>query len=126
MLKKVLKVHLDNFIQLFVLLGCLQQEIPPIHRFSPALLEKLLIEMMYIFRQVKEGIKKYMVIDSLSALMIYNNPETVKEFFQHFINKTRAEDIHSISIVVEEEMDENMNRIMFLNEKIIKVRESFI
>ncbi|MFH1100709.1 MAG: hypothetical protein V1726_01565 [Methanobacteriota archaeon] len=93
---------------------------------SPVMLEKIIIEMMHIFREIKEGVKKYLVIDSLSALMIYNNPETVKEFFQHLTNKARAENIHTISVVIEEEMDEHINKIIFLNDKIIKVKESFI
>ena len=93
---------------------------------SPSMLEKIIMEMMHLFSKVKDDVKKYVIIDSLSALMIYNNPETVKEFFQHFVNKTRAEDIHSITLVVEEEMDEYMNKIIFINDKIIKVRESFI
>jgi hypothetical protein len=93
---------------------------------SPALLEKLILEMMHIFYNAKGTVKKYVVIDSLSALMIYNNRETVKEFFQHLINKTRAEDIHLISLVLEEELDDYVNKIIFLNDKIIKVKESFI
>ena len=93
---------------------------------SPALLEKILLEMMHVFQGVKDDVNKYVVIDSLSALMIYNNPETVKEFFQHFVNKTRSENIHSVSIVIEEELDEYVHRIIFMNDKIIKVKESFI
>lgn len=93
---------------------------------SPVQLERIIIEIMHIFRDVGEGTKKFLVIDSVSALMIYNNPETVKEFFQHITNKTRAENIHTISLVVEEEMDEHINKIIFLNDKIIRVKESFI
>ena len=93
---------------------------------SPVQLEKIIIEIMHIFRGIKEGTKKYLVIDSLSALLIYNNPETVKEFMQHLTNKVRAENIHMLSLVVEEEMDESIHKIIFLNDKIIKVKESFI
>ena len=93
---------------------------------SPVMLEKIIIEMMHIFNELKAESRKYLVIDSLSTMMIYNNPETVKEFFQHLINKTRAEGIHSITIVVEEELDDYISKIVFLNEKIIKVKESFI
>ncbi|MEM0493100.1 MAG: hypothetical protein QXS02_03995 [Candidatus Thermoplasmatota archaeon] len=93
---------------------------------SPVLLEKIIIEILHIAYDAKKDVKKYLVIDSLSALMIYNNPETVKEFFQHLINKARSEDIHTITIVIEEELDDYMNKIVFLNEKIIKVKESFI
>ena len=82
--------------------------------------------MVHVFRDVKEDVKKYLVIDSLSALMIYNNPKTAKAFFQHLINKTRVEDIHIISIALEEEVDDYIKKIIFLNDKIIKVKESFI
>ncbi len=93
---------------------------------SPVLLEKTILEMINIFRDVKDNINKYMIIDSISSLMIYNNPKIVKAFFQSLINKTRAENIHTISLAIEEELDEFINKIIFLNDKIIKVRESFI
>jgi len=93
---------------------------------SPVMLERILMEMMHAFRERKTEGNTYIVLDSLSALMIYNNVETVKEFFQHFVNKTRAENIHCVSVVIEEEMDDHLNKIIFLNEKIIKVKESFI
>lgn len=93
---------------------------------SPVQLEKIIIEIMHIFRGIKESTKKYLIIDSISGLMIYNNPETVKEFMQHIANKTRSENIHTISLVVEEEIDEYINKMIFLNDKIIKVKESFI
>ena len=93
---------------------------------SPVMLEKIILEMVHVFRDVKEDVKKYLVIDSLSALMIYNNPKTVKAFFQHLINKTRVENIHIISLSLEEEVDDYIRKIIFLNDKIIKVKESFI
>lgn len=93
---------------------------------SPVMLEKMIIEIMHLFHESKPDVDKYLILDSISALMIYNNPETVKEFFQHLVNKSRAENMHSISIVLEEELNEYMNKIIFLNDKIIKVKESFI
>ena len=93
---------------------------------SPVMLEKMIIEIMHLFHESKPDVNKYLILDSISALMIYNNPETVKEFFQHLVNKSRAENMHSISIVLEEELNEYMNKIIFLNDKIIKVKESFI
>ena len=96
---------------------------------SPTMLEKISMEIINIFHDanVGENINKYLVIDSLSALMIYNDPETVTEFFYHLINKTRTENIHSISLVVEEEeTNRYLNKIIFLNDKILRVRDSFI
>jgi pyruvate-formate lyase-activating enzyme len=59
--------------------------------------------------------------------MIYNDPTLVTEFFYQLLNKTRAEDVHTISLVVEEgELDKYINKLIYLNDKIIKVRDSFI
>ena len=37
---------------------------------SPVMLENTILEMMNIFRNVKEDVKKYVIIDSLNSLMI--------------------------------------------------------
>jgi len=94
---------------------------------SPALLEKLMMEIMDTFRGLDDSVQKYLVIDSLSSLLIYNDAQIVTEFFTHLTNRTRLADVHTITLVVEEESSENINKIIYLrSDKIIKVRESFI
>jgi len=94
---------------------------------SPTMLEKLGLEIMNIFKEVGDERKKYLVIDSLSNLIIYNDPDIVTEFFYHITNRTRARNIHTISLAIEEEgMDKYLNRLIYLNDKILKVRDSFI
>lgn len=94
---------------------------------SPTMLEKLGLEIMNIFKEVDENTKKYLVIDSLTNLVIYNDPDIVTEFFYHIINRTRAKGIHTISLAIEEEeLDKYLNRLIYLNDKILKVRDSFI
>jgi hypothetical protein len=94
---------------------------------SPTMLEKIGLEIMNIFKEVDPKTKKYLVIDSLTNLIIYNDPEIVTEFFYHIINRTRARDIHAISLAIEEEgMESYLNRLVYLNDKILKVRDSFI
>ena len=94
---------------------------------SPALLEKLMMEIMSIFRDVGDEVQKYLIIDSLSSLSVYNDVSLVAEFFTHLTNRTRLTGIHSVSLAIEEEMDSNINKIIYLkSNKIIKVRESFI
>jgi len=94
---------------------------------SPSMLEKLGLEIINLFKEVDDDINKYLVLDSLSNLIIYNDPELVTEFFYQMINKTRAKDIHIISLALEEEgMDRHLNRLVYLNDKILKVRDSFI
>jgi len=94
---------------------------------SPTMLEKLSLEIINIFKEVDEKTNKYLVLDSLSNLIIYNDADIITEFFYHLINKTRARDIHTISLALEEEgMDKYLNRLVYLNDKILKVRDSFI
>jgi archaellum biogenesis ATPase FlaH len=91
---------------------------------SPTMLEKAGLEIMHNFQGVKEDVDKYIVIDSLSALMIYNDPEIIREFVSLLMNRTRSENIHVVSILIEEEVDSN--KIMQLNDKIVVLRDSFI
>lgn len=94
---------------------------------SPTMLEKIGLEIMDSFKEIDPKTKKYLVLDSLTNLIIYNDPEIITEFFYHMINRTRARDINSISLAIEEEGMENcLNRLIYLNDKILKIRDSFI
>jgi archaellum biogenesis ATPase FlaH len=91
---------------------------------SPVMLEKLILEILNNFKGVRREVEKFIVIDSLSALMIYNDPEIIREFISLVMNRCRSENIHVISVLVEEEMD--TNKLIQLNDKIIVLRDSFI
>ncbi len=91
---------------------------------SPVMLEKIILETLNNFKGMKRDLDKYIVIDSLSALMIYNDPEIIREFMSLVMNKSRSENIHVVSILVEEEMDSS--KLIQLNDKIIVLRDSFI
>jgi len=91
---------------------------------SPGMLENLILETLNNFKSQKCDIEKYIVIDSLSALMIYNDQELIREFISLVLNRSRAENIHVVTILVEEEMDSN--KLIQLNDKIIVLRDSFI
>lgn len=91
---------------------------------SPVMLEKMILEILNNFKGMKRDLDKYIIIDSLSALMIYNDPEIIREFMSLVMNKSRSENIHVVSILVEEEMDSS--KLIQLNDKIIVLRDSFI
>jgi hypothetical protein len=94
---------------------------------SPTMLEKLGLEIMNIFKGVDEKVKKYLVLDSLTNLIIYNDPDIITEFFYHIINRTRTKNINTVSLAIEEEgLEKYLNRLIYLNDKILKVRDSFI
>ena len=94
---------------------------------SPTMLEKIGLDIMNVFKEVNESTKKYLILDSLSNLIIYNDADIVTEFFYHIVNRTRVKNIHTISLAIEEEgLEKQLNRLIYLNDKILKVRDSFI
>ncbi len=94
---------------------------------SPTMLENLGLEIINVFKNVDDDTNKYLILDSLSTLVIYNDLEIVTEFFYHLANRTRARNIHSVSLMIEEEgVDSQLNKLIYLNDKILKVRDSFI
>ncbi|MEF8847632.1 MAG: hypothetical protein V5A68_00670 [Candidatus Thermoplasmatota archaeon] len=94
---------------------------------SPTMLEKLGLAVMNTFKNMDENTNKYLVLDSLTNLVIYNHSDIVTEFFYHLINRTRAKDIHMVSLAIEEgEINKNINKLIYLNDKILKVKDSFL
>ena len=91
---------------------------------SPTLLEKISLEVINSFEGIKKDAEKFIVIDSLSAMVIHNDSDIVREFISLLMNRARSEDIHLVSILVEEERESN--RLIQLNDKIVVLRDSFI
>ena len=91
---------------------------------SPTMLEKIALYIINIFKGIETDVEKFVVIDSLSSLVIYNDPEIIREFVSLLLNKARSENIHIVSIVIEEELD--TNKLLQMNDKIVVLRESFL
>ena len=91
---------------------------------SPTMLEIVSLEIMNNFRGLDDGVEKYVVIDSLSALVIYNDSEIIREFVSLLTSRTRSKNIHIVTILVEEEVDSD--RLIQMNDKIVVLRDSFI
>lgn len=91
---------------------------------SPTMLEIVSLEIMNNFRGVDDEVEKYVVIDSLSALMVYNDSEVIREFVSLLTSRARSRNIHIVTILVEEEADSN--RLIQMNDKIVVLRDSFI
>jgi len=91
---------------------------------SPTMLEIASLEVMNTFQKKATETEQFVVIDSLSALMIYNDPEIIREFASLLLNKTRSKNIHLVTILIEEEVD--TNKLIQMNDKIVVLRDSFI
>jgi hypothetical protein len=79
---------------------------------------------MSSFDGVSKEADKYLIIDSVSALMMHNDFDIIRKFISLLMNRTRAENIHIVSVLIEEEIDSN--RLIQLNDKIVILRDSFI
>ena len=107
--------------------GILRSDPNCVYIESPTMLEKLGLEIINVFKEVEDETKKFLVLDSLSNLIIYNDADIVTEFFYHIVNRARARDIHTISLAIGEEgLEKDLNRLIYLNDKILKIRDSFI
>ena len=91
---------------------------------SPTMLEKILLEIINVFKGIERDVEKYVIIDSLSSLVIYNDPEIVREFISVLLNRARTENIHIVTVVIEEEVD--AHKLLQMNDKIVVLRDSFI
>lgn len=91
---------------------------------SPTMLEYIIMELEDIFETVPSGYTKFVVIDSLTTLTIYNDPEVVVEFFYQMVNKTASAHAHVISLLVKEECDRRfIDRILHLHDEIVEIEE---
>ena len=80
--------------------------------------------------KLKESFIIYNVYSTSSNATFKSIPFFVEPslgFFYHIINRTRANNINVISLAIEEEgMECYLNRLVYLNDKILKIRDSFI
>ncbi|MBS3802715.1 MAG: hypothetical protein KGY65_08190 [Candidatus Thermoplasmatota archaeon] len=94
---------------------------------SPSQLEQLILTIVNTVKRCGEDQQQTVVLDALSTLSLYNDGLLVTEFFSHLLNNLYLYNTHTISLCLEEEMNEYMNKMLYLkNEKIIKLKESFI
>jgi archaellum biogenesis ATPase FlaH len=94
---------------------------------SPSQLEQLILEIVNIVKNKPKDNESFVILDTISSLLLYNDELLVAEFFTHLINNMNLYNTHTISLCLEEEMTDQMNKMLYLkNNKIIKVKESFI
>lgn len=94
---------------------------------SPSQLEQLILITVNNVKRVGNDPQPIVVLDALSTLSLYNDGLLVTEFFSHLLNNLYLYNTHTLSLCLEEEMNEYMNKMLYLkNEKIIKLKESFI
>ena len=93
---------------------------------SPSQLEQLILIVVNKIKNHAEE-QPIVILDALSTLSLYNDGLLVTEFFSHLLNNLNLYNTHTISLCLDEEMNDYMSKMLYLkNEKIIKLKESFI
>ncbi len=94
---------------------------------SPSQLEQLILEIVNIIKNIPNTNETFIVLDAVSSLLLYNDELLVTEFYTHLLSNMKLYGAHTISLCLEEETTDQINKILYLkNDKIIKVKESFI
>jgi archaellum biogenesis ATPase FlaH len=78
---------------------------------NPAALEEI---SMYITSSLDkiESPEKFLILDSLSTLLIYNSLNSIKEFSMFLMNKLRLEGIDGVLVIIEKEAPEDLKQIL--------------
>jgi len=74
---------------------------------NPSSLEEVSMYLDRMLGKVKSG-KKFLFLDSLSSLLIYNSDKSVKEFTHFIINKIRLENIAGVIFSIEKKEAEDL------------------
>ena len=78
---------------------------------SPSALEEISINITSLIDKI-ECDEKFLIMDSVSTLLIYNSMDSVKEFLLFLIKKLRLERVSGIIITVEKETSEEIKQIL--------------
>lgn len=93
---------------------------------SPTMLETILLKVDWAFRQIASP-HKFVFLDSVNALAIYNREKILKEFLHVFINKLRERDIFSIMLGVGRGLPKDLEEMLQLTcDETVDMRKSII
>jgi len=81
---------------------------------SPAMLEAILLKVKWFLRKLKNE-RRFIFVDSINSLAVYNEPKLLCEFLHIFMNLMRARDIMTILLSVDDQTPEAVKRVMRLS-----------
>ena len=91
---------------------------------SPTMLETILLKVDWAFRQIASP-HKFVFLDSVNALAIYNREKILKEFLHVLINRLRTRDIFSIMLAVGRGLPRDMEEMLQLTcDETVDMRKS--
>ena len=78
---------------------------------NPASLEEISMYIISLLDKI-ESDKKFLIMDSISTLLIYNNSTAIKEFSMFLINKLRLEGVNGIMVTIEKQTPEELKHLL--------------
>jgi len=78
---------------------------------NPAALEEISMHIISLLDKI-ESDEKFLIMDSVSALLIYNGTNSVKEFLMFLINKLRLEKVNGILLVIGNDAPGDLKQIL--------------
>ena len=88
---------------------------------SPQNLTELGLALAQAMEMMKERGNKFLLLDSLSTLLIYNNTETVARFSHFLTTKIRLSKLKGIFLLVEREDEDLLSTVSQFCDKVIKL-----
>ena len=80
---------------------------------SPNMLESILLKVDWAFKQIASP-HRFVFLDSVNALAIYNKDRILKEFIHVFINRLRARDIFTVLLSVGRGLPTDLEEVLQL------------
>jgi len=88
---------------------------------SPAALEEIGMHIGLLLDKI-ESKEKFLILDSISALLIYNSKNSLKEFSMFLINRLRLEKVTGVLVIIEKEIPDDLKQILIaMCDKVIYV-----
>jgi KaiC/GvpD/RAD55 family RecA-like ATPase len=78
---------------------------------NPAAIEEIIMHVSLSLRKLKSR-GNFLIMDSISTLLIYNTLHSMEEFSMFLINKMRLEDVSGILIIIEKQVPEELEQIL--------------
>jgi len=80
---------------------------------SPAMLETILLKIKWFMRHIKSE-KRFVFVDSINALGVYNEPKLLCEFLHVLVNLMSARDVMTFLLSVEEQTPPEVKQVLRL------------
>lgn len=78
---------------------------------NPAALEEMIMHLTPLINKIKSD-KKFLIIDSISTLLIYNDAISLKKFSMSLTNMLRMNEMKGVLMVIEKEAPDELKQIL--------------